>query len=37
MEEAPATDYKNVKVDTKEVRIAVAIPKRVTIEIVLLV
>jgi hypothetical protein len=34
MEEGPATDYENVKVDIEGVRIPVAIPKRVTIEIV---
>lgn len=37
MEEVPAVDYENVKVDTEGVRIPVAVPKIVTIEIVLLV
>ena len=37
MEEAPATDYENVKVDIKGVRIPVAVPKIVTIELGLLV
>ncbi len=37
MEEVPAVDYENVKVDAEGVRIPVAVPKIFTIEIVLLV